>query len=94
LGNRPAAAELRGARKIDSVRARGRQFGQNIHGPEGKAEGCGMARVKDHKDFWSGMPFMAFGCAELWFGRDFPVGTLSRMGPRIHKTRDVAFLED
>jgi putative tricarboxylic transport membrane protein len=40
-----------------------------------------MARVKDHKDFWSGVLFIAFGCAGLWFGRDFPVGTLSRMGP-------------
>jgi hypothetical protein len=49
-----------------------------------------MARVKDHKDFWSGVPFIAFGCAGLRFGRDFPVGTLSR----IRKTRDVAFLED
>jgi hypothetical protein len=50
--------------------------------------------VKDHKDFWSGAPFIAFGCAGLWFGCDFPVGTLSRMGPRICKTRDAAFQED
>jgi hypothetical protein len=40
-----------------------------------------MSRVKDHKDFWSGVLFVAFGCAGLWFGRNFPVGTLSRMGP-------------
>jgi hypothetical protein len=40
-----------------------------------------MARVKDHRDFWSGILFIAFGCAGLWFGRSFPVGTLSRMGP-------------
>lgn len=40
-----------------------------------------MARVRDHQDFWSGVLFIAFGCAGLWFGRDFPIGTLSRMGP-------------
>jgi hypothetical protein len=28
-----------------------------------------MARVKDQKDFWSGILFIAFGCAGLWFGR-------------------------
>ena len=40
-----------------------------------------MARVKDQKDFWSGILFIAFGCVGPWFGRNFPVGTLSRMGP-------------
>jgi putative tricarboxylic transport membrane protein len=40
-----------------------------------------MARVKDQKDFWSGVLFVAFGCAGLWFGRNYAVGSLSRMGP-------------
>ena len=40
-----------------------------------------MSRVKDQKDFWSGILFVAFGCAGLWWGRDYAVGTLSRMGP-------------
>jgi hypothetical protein len=40
-----------------------------------------MARVKDQKNFWSGILFIAFGCAGLWFGRNYAVGTLSRMGP-------------
>jgi hypothetical protein len=40
-----------------------------------------MSRVKDHKDFWSGILFIAFGCAGLWFGRSYAIGTLSRMGP-------------
>src|SRR5262245_2848385 len=40
-----------------------------------------MSRVKDQKDFWSGVLFIAFGCAGLWFGRSYAVGTLSRMGP-------------
>jgi hypothetical protein len=40
-----------------------------------------MSRVKDRKDFWSGVLFIAFGCAGLWFGRTYAIGTLSRMGP-------------
>jgi putative tricarboxylic transport membrane protein len=40
-----------------------------------------MSRVKDRKDFWSGVLFIAFGCAGLWFGRTYATGTLSRMGP-------------
>ena len=40
-----------------------------------------MARVRDRQDFWSGILFIAFGCAGLWFGRNYPVGSLSRMGP-------------
>jgi hypothetical protein len=40
-----------------------------------------MLRVKDQKDFWSGILFIAFGSAGLWLGRDYAVGTLSRMGP-------------
>jgi putative tricarboxylic transport membrane protein len=38
-------------------------------------------RVKDPKDFWSRIMFAAFGCAGLWFGRDYIVGTAARMGP-------------
>ena len=40
-----------------------------------------MSRVKDQKDFWSGILFVAFGCAGLWLGRNYAVGTLVRMGP-------------
>jgi len=40
-----------------------------------------MARVRDQRDFWSGILFIAFGCAGLWFGRGFAIGSLSRMGP-------------
>src|SRR5262245_47815626 len=44
--------------------------------------GClSMSRVKDQRDFWSGILFIAFGCAGLWVGRSYPVGTLVRMGP-------------
>lgn len=40
-----------------------------------------MSRVKDQKDFWSGILFIAFGCAGIWFGRRYAVGNLSSMGP-------------
>jgi hypothetical protein len=40
-----------------------------------------MSRVKDQRDFWSGILFIAFGCAGLWIGRNYAVGTLVRMGP-------------
>jgi hypothetical protein len=40
-----------------------------------------MSRVKGQKDFWSGILFIAFGCAGLWLGRSYAVGTLVRMGP-------------
>jgi hypothetical protein len=40
-----------------------------------------MSRVKDQRDFWSGILFIAFGCAGLWIGRSYPLGTLVRMGP-------------
>jgi TctA family transporter len=40
-----------------------------------------MSRIKDQRDFWSGILFVAFGCAGLWAGRDYPIGTLVRMGP-------------
>jgi hypothetical protein len=40
-----------------------------------------MSRVRDQKGFWSGVLFIAFGCAGLWFGRNYAIGTLSRMGP-------------
>jgi hypothetical protein len=40
-----------------------------------------MLRVKDQKDFWSGVLFIAFGCAGAWLGRNYALGTLARMGP-------------
>jgi hypothetical protein len=40
-----------------------------------------MLRVKDQKDFWSGVLFIAFGCAGAWCGRNYALGTLAKMGP-------------
>jgi hypothetical protein len=37
--------------------------------------------IKGSKDFWSGIIFVAFGVAALVMGRDYSLGTVSRMGP-------------
>ena len=40
-----------------------------------------MIRVRSPQDFWSGLLFILIGCGALWFGREFAVGALMRMGP-------------
>lgn len=40
-----------------------------------------MVKVKAPQDLLAGLLFAAFGIAALWFGRDYAVGTLWRMGP-------------
>jgi hypothetical protein len=40
-----------------------------------------MLRVRDQKDFWSGVLFVAFGCSGAWIGRNYALGTLAKMGP-------------
>jgi hypothetical protein len=40
-----------------------------------------MLRVKSPQDFWAGVLFVLFGCAALWIGRDYALGSLTRMGP-------------
>jgi Tripartite tricarboxylate transporter TctB family len=40
-----------------------------------------MIRVKSPQDFWAGILFVLAGGAALWVGRDYPLGTLTRMGP-------------
>ena len=40
-----------------------------------------MRRLLATADFWSGVLFIAAGAVGLWFGRDYPRGTLSQMGP-------------
>jgi hypothetical protein len=46
-----------------------------------RSAGGDMVKVRDQKDFWSGILFIVFGCAGLWFGRNYAVGTAARMGP-------------
>jgi hypothetical protein len=38
------------------------------------------------KDFWSGVIFLALGCAAVSLGRDHPMGTAMRMGPAYFPT--------
>ena len=38
------------------------------------------------KDLWSGVIFLAMGCAAVILGRDHPMGTAMRMGPAYFPT--------
>ena len=40
-----------------------------------------MFRIKNSEDFGSALLFVVIGCAGLWFGREYEVGTASDMGP-------------
>lgn len=37
--------------------------------------------IKDYKDFWSGLLFVAFGLGVISIARDYSFGTATRMGP-------------
>jgi hypothetical protein len=37
--------------------------------------------IKNPKDFWTGVLYVAFGGAAFWIARDYGMGTASRMGP-------------
>lgn len=37
--------------------------------------------IKNPKDFWTGVIYVAFGGAAFWIARDYGMGTASRMGP-------------
>lgn len=38
-------------------------------------------RVRAEKDFWAGFLYLAIAAGFLWLGRDYRLGTASRMGP-------------
>ncbi len=40
-----------------------------------------MPVIRNRKDFYAGLLFMAFGLADLFISRNYPHGTASRMGP-------------
>jgi Tripartite tricarboxylate transporter TctB family len=42
--------------------------------------------IKNPKDFYSGLLFMAFGLAAVVIGRDYPMGSAVRMGPGYFPT--------
>jgi Tripartite tricarboxylate transporter TctB family len=38
-------------------------------------------KIKDYKDFWSGIMFMVIGIVSLWLAQSYNMGTAARMGP-------------
>jgi hypothetical protein len=38
-------------------------------------------RIRNRKDWYAGLLFLAFGLATVWFSREYPVGTPQSMGP-------------
>ena len=42
--------------------------------------------IRNPKDFWSGILFLAVGSAAVLFGRTHPMGTAMRMGPAYFPT--------
>ena len=43
-------------------------------------------KIKDAKDFWSGVMFAAFGLGFVAFARQYDMGTAARMGPAFFPT--------
>jgi Tripartite tricarboxylate transporter TctB family len=37
--------------------------------------------IRNPKDFWTGVLYVAFGVAAIWIGRNYSFGTAGRMGP-------------
>jgi hypothetical protein len=48
--------------------------------------------IRNPKDFWTGVIFMAFGAAAVLLGRDYPFGTAFKMGPGYFPTMLGALL--
>lgn len=42
--------------------------------------------IKNHKDFWAGVLFIAFGFFFAGFGRQYAIGTAAKMGPGYFPT--------
>lgn len=40
-----------------------------------------MLKIRAEKDFYAGLLYVVLAAAFLWFGRDYKMGTASRMGP-------------
>jgi hypothetical protein len=49
-------------------------------------------RIKNPKDFWTGLLYVAFGAFALWIARDYPIGSAGRMGPGYFPTALSAIL--
>jgi len=48
--------------------------------------------IRNPKDFWSGILFLALGLGFLWVGQDYAFGTARRMGPAFFPTVLAAIL--
>ncbi|GAB3547658.1 tripartite tricarboxylate transporter TctB family protein [Noviherbaspirillum agri] len=44
------------------------------------------SRIRNPRDFWSGIIFLVFGVAAVVIGRDYTMGTAGRMGPAYFPT--------
>jgi len=42
--------------------------------------------IRNPKDFWTGIIYLAFGGLAFWIARDYGMGTASRMGPGYFPT--------
>ena len=42
--------------------------------------------IRNPKDFWTGVLYVAFGGAAFWLAREYGMGTASRMGPGYFPT--------
>jgi hypothetical protein len=42
--------------------------------------------IKNQKDFWAGILFLAFGLAGVYLAQEYPFGTTTRMGPGYFPT--------
>jgi len=42
--------------------------------------------IRNHRDLWSGILFMAFGVAFVFFAREYTMGTAAKMGPAYFPT--------
>jgi hypothetical protein len=45
-----------------------------------------LLRIRNPKDFWAGLMFIAFGGAGVWMAYSFPFGSAARMGPAYFPT--------
>ena len=45
-----------------------------------------MLKIRNPKDFWAGLMFVAFGGTGTWMATSFPFGIAARMGPAYFPT--------
>ncbi|HVL58733.1 MAG TPA: tripartite tricarboxylate transporter TctB family protein [Burkholderiaceae bacterium] len=43
-------------------------------------------RIRNQRDFWSGLMFIAFGIAFMYWSQDYQMGTAAKMGPAYFPT--------